>query len=520
MFPAFLILFREILEMSLILGIVMAATRGIASRNRWVILGVTGGLLGSAAVALFADQISQALEGMGQEVFNAVVLGLAAVMIAWTVVWMQQHGRELAAKIKQVGKAVTEGDMPLYSIAILVSLSMWREGSEVVLFMYGILSTTKESFLSVMTGAAAGTLLASVIGMMLYFGLVKLPSKYFFSVTGWLLVFLACGMASQAAHFLVAADMLPAVVPSMWDSSWLLSEQTLLGKIMHSLVGYSSNPSGMEVIVYFSTFVMIMVLLTFARHKTLLVSFRRRHVVTVIVLFAAATYLVSAKPASAGFYLYDPYVEEGMFEIEYKARYDADHRASEDGFNEHKFAIGYGVTSWWKTELYGELKQNPNAALRFEATEWENIFQLTHQGEYWVDVGLLTAYEFAYESSDPDKVEMGLLLAKDIDRFHNLLNLKWEKEVGPNSGAKPELEVGFGTRYMLNPHFNPGIEYIGEFGEISNTHSYSDQKHRLGPVAYGDIGYGFSYEAGYLAGISHSAEDHLFKLLLEYEFPL
>lgn len=306
MFPAFLILFREVLEMALILGVVMAATRGVPSRNRWVLLGIAGGLIGSAGVALFAEQISGALEGMGQEVFNATVLGLAAAMIAWTVIWMQQHGRELAAKIKQVGKAVTDGDLPLYSLALLVSLSMWREGAEVVLFMYGILSTTKESLLAIFAGAAAGAVVAGLVGAALYYGLIKLSSKYLFTVTGWLLIFLACGMASQSASFLVAADMLPAVVPMMWDSSWLLSEHSLMGKIMHSLVGYSANPSGMEVIVYLVTFAVIMALLAFARHRTLLVSFQGRKAGMAAFLVGLGLMLLQSPSAEAAKHAFLP----------------------------------------------------------------------------------------------------------------------------------------------------------------------------------------------------------------------
>ena len=156
MIPAFIIAFREFLEIAIIITIILAATRGVAGRSRWICIGLVGGLAGAVLVAVFATTISDAMEGVGQEIFNAAILTVAVLMIIWTVVWMQSHGRALAHKMKGVGKAVTDGDVPLYSLAMVVSLAMWREGAEIVLFMAGIISSSQESILSIMTGGFAG----------------------------------------------------------------------------------------------------------------------------------------------------------------------------------------------------------------------------------------------------------------------------------------------------------------------------------------------------------------------------
>lgn len=260
MIPAFIILFREVLEIAIIITIILAATHGVPARNRWIGIGIGGGLIGSVIVAIFANNISNAMEGVGQEIFNAGVLGVAVLMITWTVVWMQSHGRALSTKIKQVGKAVSEGEIPLYSLAVVVSLAMWREGAEIVMFMTGILSTSQESFFSIITGGLAGAFTAATIGFLLYFGLMKLSTKHLFSVSGWLLILLACGMSSQIASYLNAADMLPAF-GQMWDSGWLLQQDSLLGKILHAMLGYSERPSGVQLIFYSATFVIILFLL-------------------------------------------------------------------------------------------------------------------------------------------------------------------------------------------------------------------------------------------------------------------
>lgn len=81
MLGALIIVFREVLEAGLIIGIVMAATHGVAGRSRMVVFGVAAGVLGALVVAVFAGAISQAFEGSGQEMFNAAVLGVAVVML-------------------------------------------------------------------------------------------------------------------------------------------------------------------------------------------------------------------------------------------------------------------------------------------------------------------------------------------------------------------------------------------------------------------------------------------------------
>ena len=108
MLGALIIVFREVIEAGLIVGIVMAATRGAPHAGRWVFVGIAGGLAGAALLAIFADKIGSAMAGIGQELFNAGVLALAVVMLAWHNIWMARHGRELAAELRNVGQAVVD----------------------------------------------------------------------------------------------------------------------------------------------------------------------------------------------------------------------------------------------------------------------------------------------------------------------------------------------------------------------------------------------------------------------------
>ncbi len=262
MIQSFIILFREVLEIAIILTIIMAATRGVPLRGRFVVMGLLGGAAGAGVIAIFANNIADAMDGVGQELFNAGILAVAVLMIGWTVVWMQTHGREIANKMKQVGKAVSDGDASLYSLAVVVSLAMWREGAEIVLFMTGIISTAQESIFAIILGGLAGASAATAIGILLYFGLIKLSTKHLFSVTSWLLVFLASGMSAGVAGYLNAADKLPAL-GQMWDSGWLLSQDSVLGKILHAMLGYSERPSGMQLLFFLGTFAIILTLQKF-----------------------------------------------------------------------------------------------------------------------------------------------------------------------------------------------------------------------------------------------------------------
>ena len=244
-----LLVFREVLEAALIVSIVCAATRGVPHRGRWVSFGIAAGVLGAILVAFFADAISQAVSGMGQELFNASVLLAAVVMIAWHAIWMSSHGRELATQMKSVGGDVQSGKRPLSALLIVVAIAVLREGSEIVLFLYGQ-AASGASPLAIAGGIAVGVLSGVLVGFLLYFGLLGIPMRYFFSATNWLMLLLAAGLASQAAGFLIQADVLPAFGNRIWDSSALLSNGSLVGKTLHTLIGYDAQPAGMQLLFY------------------------------------------------------------------------------------------------------------------------------------------------------------------------------------------------------------------------------------------------------------------------------
>jgi high-affinity iron transporter len=256
MFASALIVFRETIEAALVVAIVLGATRGIRGRNAWIGWGVAAGAAGAVLVAALMGRISSLASGVGQPIFEAGVLALAVVMLAWHNIWMSTHGKELASELRQLGRDVELGSRSLAALFVAVALAVLREGSEVVLFLYG-LAASGAGAVSISAGGLLGLAAGAAVGAAMYFGLVRIPLKHFFRVTGWMIVLLAAGLASQAAAFLNQADLLPVIKDAVWDTSWLLSADSLAGTVLKTLVGYTPTPSGIQVVFYFGTIVLI-----------------------------------------------------------------------------------------------------------------------------------------------------------------------------------------------------------------------------------------------------------------------
>jgi high-affinity iron transporter len=260
-----IIVFREVLEAALIVGIVMAASRSAAQRGFWIGCGIVGGVLGAIVVAAAAGTIATMAEGMGQELFDAAILFTAVLMLGWHNVWMARHGRDLARSATQLGHDVRSGAQPLWALAFAVGLAVLREGSETVLFLYGIALAGEGGASSLVFGGTTGLVLGVAAGIGIYWGLVSIPMRQLFTVTSWLVLFLAAGLASQGAAFLMQADVLPPLGSNVWDTSFLLTDHSIPGRILHTLIGYTAQPAGIQIVFYVVTLTVIVVLMRVLR---------------------------------------------------------------------------------------------------------------------------------------------------------------------------------------------------------------------------------------------------------------
>jgi len=240
------------------------------------------------------------------------------------------------------------------------------------------------------------------------------------------------------------------------------------------------------------------------------------------LLFAAWLMGLAGSPvALADYKVYSPYVEKDTLEIEARGHIVTDRNPERRSARQDKFEIGYGVTDWWSTSFFTEHEREPGETYRRSATAWENIFQLTERGKYWLDAGLYVEYASAADKNAADTLELKLLLEKNIGKFSNTVNLIFEREVGKNASRDVETSYAWRTRYRWKPELEPGIEIYGGLGDLDGLKVSSAYSHQAGPVISGkfrlDSKSALLYQVGYLFGLNHNSDDGAVKWQLEYE---
>lgn len=520
MYATALIVFREVLEAGLVIGIVLAATQDVPQRGRWVLGGAMAGLLGAVITAGLADQLMAAMAGVGQEIFNASILILAVAMLGWHTIWMQKHGRELAGRLRGYGTAVVEGESHISALAIVVALAVLREGAEVVLFLHGIAASDAGNIHAMLLGGAVGIGGGALAGLLIYRGLLRIPSRHLFRVTTWLIILLAAGMAAQAAHYLEMANVLPSLGGAIWNTTAILPDSSIGGQVLHTLIGYTARPDVLQLLAYIGTLALIIALMKYVnRPRAAMIKGGTSAIaVMTVALFLGAG---SVNEAHASHKVYSPQVEKGELEVEFRGHVDNDDRPSLDNARKDIYEIGYGITDRWFSSLFVEYEKEPSEEYEHTASAWENIFQLTETGRYWLDAGLYLEYEWPTDNNMPDKLEFKLLLEKALNRWVHTANLSAEREVG--SGAEHEIEFGYAWRtlYRFKPAISPGVELYGDLGSDKEFGLHRGQTHQAGPALLGEFKLGrrskLAYEAGYLIGTSNASPDNTFKWVLEFE---
>ncbi|MBL8483150.1 MAG: FTR1 family protein [Rhodocyclaceae bacterium] len=270
MLGAAIIVFRETLEAALLISVVAAATRSLDHRTRWLGIGLASGVIGSLVVAGCMDTIANVADGIGQDLFNALVLGAAVCMLGWHNVWMARHGAEMASNARDVARSVHEGRRELSAIAVVIALAVLREGSETALFLFGMASGGELAMPAILSGGVLGLAAGAGLGYGMYRGLVRIPLRRLFSVTSVLILLLAAGMAGQSARFLIQADVLPGMVTPLWDTSNILPINSPVGSFLHILIGYDARPSATQVIFYATVALVILAGMRWARPRRVL----------------------------------------------------------------------------------------------------------------------------------------------------------------------------------------------------------------------------------------------------------
>lgn len=253
-----LMVFRETLEIVVVAALLLAATRGVPGRWLWAVVGAAVGLSGAAIIALSAEKLADAMAGPGQDIFQAVVLLATVVMVAWTIAWMRIHGRQIAAMARDTGRRIAAGTAPRYLLATAIAISILRDGTELALFIVGAGMAGQLGTGGLLAGFAIGIGGGLAVGALLYRGVMAASLGHVFSAVAALLAFLGAGLAAQAIGILCGAGWLPSGADPLWDTEDILSQASDIGRFLHTLLGYISQPSATQVLTYGATLALVL----------------------------------------------------------------------------------------------------------------------------------------------------------------------------------------------------------------------------------------------------------------------
>lgn len=259
------IVWRESVEALLVVGILYTWLRATPEGKRglpYLWGGVAAGLALAVALALVLLGVSSWLSDEGQEWFQAIMSLAACALVVQMVVWMKKHGRTLKGELESGARASVANDN-WWGLLVLVAIAVAREGSETVVFLYGTVSAGEggSDMLMLAVAGVAGFAVALLTFWLLQLGGKLITWRRFFFVTEILLLLLAGSLLVGGLDHLISLDVLPTLVDPVWDSSWLLSDSTGVGKVLADFAGYRALPALSSVLLWVAYWIIVWALL-------------------------------------------------------------------------------------------------------------------------------------------------------------------------------------------------------------------------------------------------------------------
>jgi len=240
-----IIVLREVLEAALLLSVLLVLSRRMQIRPTWLLAAGLLGIGGAVAYAQLIGPVSELFEGVGQELTNAALqfgVFLALVPILFLVARHRGH----TAKPTELLPSL---------MALTVALAVSREGSEIIIFVSGFLQMESLA-MSVLLGSLAGAAIGFSVGILLYYLLLAVPAGNSTWISLILLSLAGSSMCTQATKLLIQADWVAAAGP-LWDSSAIVTEQSVPGQLLYALIGYEASPTMPEVAAYAGSIVVL-----------------------------------------------------------------------------------------------------------------------------------------------------------------------------------------------------------------------------------------------------------------------
>ncbi|KQZ98828.1 MAG: FTR1 family iron permease [Achromobacter sp.] len=262
------IVWRESVEALLVVGILYTWLRATPEGKRglpYLWGGVAAGLALAVALALVLLGVSSWLSDEGQEWFQAIMSLAACALVVQMVVWMKKHGRTLKGELESGARASVASDN-WWGLLVLVAIAVAREGSETVVFLYGTVSAGEggSDMLMLAVAGVAGFAVALLTFWLLQLGGKLITWRRFFFVTEILLLLLAGSLLVGGLDHLISLDVLPTIVDPVWDSSWLLSDSTGVGKVLADFAGYRALPALSSLLLWVAYWLIVWALLRWA----------------------------------------------------------------------------------------------------------------------------------------------------------------------------------------------------------------------------------------------------------------
>lgn len=262
MFKIALVVFRECLEIALLLGVILAVTKQLEKSRIYIIAGVMLGTVSAALFAFFTRSITVAFSGLGDEIFNSGVILLTVALIGWTIVWMQGYGIKIKQNLNDLSVKISSGDSSYIMLVLIVAATILREGMEIIILVYSISSVEIIDSNSYLLGLIIGIVSGLTLAVIIYLGLIKIVNQqYIFRISSILLMLVASGFAAEAAGILSSSGIITILSDQLWDSSWLISDRSIYGKFLKMITGYIARPNGLQVVFYVCTLGLINILI-------------------------------------------------------------------------------------------------------------------------------------------------------------------------------------------------------------------------------------------------------------------
>ena len=258
MIPTFVIFFREGIEASMIIAILLSYLNRLGQRRHFrdVFMGVGAALVVVVGGGVAAYYFIKHYDGSNvQTYFETATYLLAAVALTYMTFWMQGHARTLTHELQHRSDLALSGGTRA-GLALLAFQAVGREGLETMVFTLAIVFASSQQAVTpvhgnfLLLGAALGLILALAVAFAIYRLGARLNLKLFFQLLGTLLMVFAAGLLIDAVENFQQLGWLPFGRHVLWNSASLVSEGSSLGDMLHSLLGYAEQPTVLQAVIW------------------------------------------------------------------------------------------------------------------------------------------------------------------------------------------------------------------------------------------------------------------------------